>query len=292
MNSYSSSARNTLLLLLLSSLVVALVGVQSSVVVTAFSLPNQQQHHHRQPQPQQHRGVGRTLAGRTTTISAAALNPWQNRNEDGDVEVPEQTRRKTFLVAAVVVATGLGLGGITPAAYADEYGREREAPTLFTGETVEICVKRGPLGACTKTELRTTENENDKSEKYFKQPTELVKRKDEEARQADDEGNELIARLKQQSEDNREKNDLLVKQRTMVNDASASFGPFDQQVLILNEDGKGFTLLANPQAMRLKKAGLIGDDKKFTRQPTQEELDAALESGPGLFDRFFGGGDE
>jgi hypothetical protein len=71
---------------------------------------------------------------------------------------------------------------------------------------------------------------------------------------------------------------------------SASFGPFDGQVLILNEDGKGFTLLANPQAMRLKKAGLIGDDKKFTRQPTQEELDAALESGPGLFDRFFGGG--
>jgi hypothetical protein len=74
---------------------------------------------------------------------------------------------------------------------------------------------------------------------------------------------------------------------------SASFGPFDAQVLILNEDGNGFTLLANPQAMRLKKAGFIVD-KKFVRQPTQEQIDAALEpaadEGLGLLDRFFGGG--
>lgn len=33
------------------------------------------------------------------------------------------------------------------------------------------------------------------------------------------EGNALIQRLKQQSEDNREKNELLVQQRTMLNDA-------------------------------------------------------------------------
>ena len=212
MNSYILSTRYSLILLLLSPIVVALVGVQSSsIVVSAFSLPN---HHHN--------GVGRTSAGRTTT-SVAALNLWLDRNEDGGVEAAEQNRRKTFLVAAAVVAaTGLGLSGFAPAAYADEYGREREAPTLFTGETVEICVKRGPLGACTKTELRTAENENDKSEKYFKQPTELVKRKDAEARQAEDEGNELIAKLKQQSEDNREKNELLVQQRTMVNDAVRS----------------------------------------------------------------------
>lgn len=68
---------------------------------------------------------------------------------------------------------------------------------------------------------------------------------------------------------------------------SASFGPFDSQVLILNEDGKGFTLLANPQAMRLKKAGFI-ENKKFVKQPTQEEIDAALEAEPNLLDRFFG----
>lgn len=83
---------------------------------------------------------------------------------------------------------------------------------------------------------------------------------------------------------------IICLQQLQQTNQSASFGPFDGQVLILNEDGKGFTLLANPQAMRLKKAGLIGNDKKFTRQPTQEELDAALESGPGLFDRFFGSG--
>ena len=47
----------------------------------------------------------------------------------------------------------------------------------------------------------------------------------------------------------------LLAARTTIQ--SASFGPFDGQVLILNEDGRGFTLLANPQAMRLKKAGLI-----------------------------------
>ena len=58
-------------------------------------------------------------------------------------------------------------------------------------------------------------------------------------------------------------------------------------MLILNEDGKGFSLLTNPQAMRLKKAGFI-ENKKFIKQPSQEELDGALESGPNILDRFFG----
>jgi hypothetical protein len=59
--------------------------------------------------------------------------------------------------------------------------------------------------------------------------------------------------------------------------------------LILNEDGKGFTLLENPQAMRLKNAGFI-KDKKFIKQPTQEEIENALESdGPGFFGSIFGG---
>ena len=108
---------------------------------------------------------------------------------------------------------------------ADEFGKETEAPTIITGETTYICVKRGPLGACTKTELRTSENENDVSEKYFQQPTELVKRKDYASRTqtpADEEGNALIERLKKQTEDNREKNELIVKQRTMINDAVCS----------------------------------------------------------------------
>lgn len=63
----------------------------------------------------------------------------------------------------------------------------------------------------------------------------------------------------------------------------------------MNADGKGFTLLQNPQAMRLKKAGLI-KDRQFVRQPSQEELDSALEAeGPSLGDAFqglFGGGSD
>lgn len=43
--------------------------------------------------------------------------------------------------------------------------------------------------------------------------------------------------------------------------------------------------------MRLKKQGLIVD-KKFVRQPTQEELDIALEEAPSLLDSIFGGKNE
>jgi hypothetical protein len=83
---------------------------------------------------------------------------------------------------------------------------------------------------------------------------------------------------------------------TNVIDKGASFGPFDRQVVILNMDGRTFTLLQNPQAMRLKKAGFI-QDRRFVKQPTQEEMDAALaaeEGGffEGAFKSIFGGADE
>lgn len=61
---------------------------------------------------------------------------------------------------------------------------------------------------------------------------------------------------------------------------SATFGPFDKQVVILNTDGKTFTLLSNPQAMRLKEAGFI-KDRKFVTQPTEEQLEEALEAAEG-----------
>ena len=74
---------------------------------------------------------------------------------------------------------------------------------------------------------------------------------------------------------------------------SASFGPFDRQVVILNTDGKTFTPLQNPQAMRLKKAGYI-EDRRFIIQPSQQVIDDALEGKEeGLGDAikgFFGGG--
>jgi hypothetical protein len=45
----------------------------------------------------------------------------------------------------------------------------------------------------------------------------------------------------------------------------------------MNVDGKTFTMLQNPQAMRLKKAGFINDRRQFINQPTPEQIDQALE---------------
>jgi hypothetical protein len=73
----------------------------------------------------------------------------------------------------------------------------------------------------------------------------------------------------------------------------ANFGPFNRQTVILNTDGKTYTLLQSPQAMRLKKDGLI-KDRQFVRQPTQDELDGALsKEGDGVLGAIqgiFGGG--
>lgn len=145
--------------------------------------------------------------------------------------------------------------------------------------------------------MRTTQNDNDKALKYFKDPSAEVKRRQERMLQTmdeDSEGNALIQKLRKQSEDNKEKNDLTVLQKTLLNDQSASFGPFNSQVVILNTDGRTFTLLQNPQAMRLKKAGYI-EDRKFVVQPSQEVIDEALEGKNELGDAikgFFGGGGE
>ena len=75
------------------------------------------------------------------------------------------------------------------------------------------------MGACTETQRRTLENDNDKADKYFRVPSEEVRRKDAEARMAEaSEGNALIEKLKQQTEENRERNALLVEQKTFEND--------------------------------------------------------------------------
>ena len=81
------------------------------------------------------------------------------------------------------------------------------------------CVKRGPLGACLETQQRTPENDNDKSLKYFKDPSVAIKRKEAEMRATqEDEGNLLIEKLRRQSVENKEKNDLIVRQKTLLND--------------------------------------------------------------------------
>lgn len=48
--------------------------------------------------------------------------------------------------------------------------------------------------------------------------------------------------------------------------------------MILNTDGKTFTLLENPQAMRLKKAGFI-ENRRFVKQPSLEDLEASKDNG-------------
>jgi len=212
-----------------------------------------------------------------------------------DITTMEAHSKKSFeewgKSAVAILTTAVVLTTATPV-FADEIGRETEADTLYTGETSMMCTKRGPLGACLETVKRTSSNDNDKSDKYFQTPTEMIKRKDLQAQmETENEGNELIQKLRLQTEANKEKNDLAVQQRTLLNDSSASFGPFDGQVVILNENGNGFTLLSNPQAMKLKNDGFI-KDRKFTKQPTQEELDKALEKEPNIFQKVFGGGDE
>lgn len=184
-----------------------------------------------------------------------------------------------------MIAVGLAF---SEGAFADEYGREIEAPTLFTGETTMICTKRGPLGACLKTTKRTTENDNDKAQKYFKDPAESMKEKysatqlqiidngESTKYVVSSEGNELIEKLRIQSLENKDKNDKIIRAKTLQNDMGASFGPLDSQVAILNSDGETFTLLKGAQAMRLKKAGYI-KDKRFVTQPPQEVIDEAYD---------------
>ena len=84
------------------------------------------------------------------------------------------------------------------------------------------------------TETRTAENDNDKSLKYFRDPSESMKKKDLEMRSSvaeSEEGNLLIEKLRRQSEENREKNDLLVKQKTLMNDQVRSMDRVFAEVL-------------------------------------------------------------
>lgn len=154
----------------------------------------------------------------------------------------------------------LATAGSPLVAHADQIGVEKEAPTLYTGETVEvrlltdynfvrtkplrqiqlcdhvtlthpsfffaavfiqICIKRGPLGACTKTEMRTEQNDNDKAKKYFKDPAEKLRERNAVLRGTDNEeedANVLVEKLKAQTETNKEKNRLAVERKTFEND--------------------------------------------------------------------------
>jgi hypothetical protein len=66
--------------------------------------------------------------------------------------------------------------------------------------------------------MRTMDNDNDKAKKYFKDPSGILKEKLTGTIEDTDEGNVLIERLKQQSVDNKEKNELSVQRKTFEND--------------------------------------------------------------------------
>lgn len=66
--------------------------------------------------------------------------------------------------------------------------------------------------------MRTETNDNDIAKKYFADPSDLIKQKETVLRpEESDDGNALIQKLKQQSVDNQEKNDLYVQRKTFEN---------------------------------------------------------------------------
>lgn len=67
--------------------------------------------------------------------------------------------------------------------------------------------------------MRTEQNDNDKAKKYFRDPAEILREKNAVLRGSEsDEGNALVEKLKAQTEENKEKNKLLVELKTFEND--------------------------------------------------------------------------
>ncbi|GMH76971.1 hypothetical protein TrST_g2737 [Triparma strigata] len=200
--------------------------------------------------------------------------------------------------STILVALSLSvlLSGSAPApSLADEYGVSVDAPTLYTGETIEICTKRGVLGACKKTSRRTVANDNDKASKYQKIQSPEVKLKDVAMRTGVDgmESSDLISILQQRTADNKDFNQRVVDQKTFEANQPGYFGPFSREVLIQNYGEQGsveasqFTLLNSPQAMRLKKAGYI-EGKKFIKPIDQETIDKYAEEDSNLLGKIGG----
>lgn len=74
------------------------------------------------------------------------------------------------------------------------------------------------MGACVEQVPRTPENDNDKASKYFREPTVKSRAVLSEEDVADTDTNALIQKLRQQTDENREKNEQAVKTQTAIND--------------------------------------------------------------------------
>ena len=195
--------------------------------------------------------------------------------------------------------------------FADDYGITVEAPTLYTGETIDICVKRGVLGACRKTQTRTDANDNDKSGKYMASKPAFERSTVDGAYKTVEEApaptidllslpntpdtpmiisdendppqpppppppspldnNPLINKLLQQSSDNKEANQVLIDKKTFSASVNGYESPLSSTKMVMNADGKTFSFLPSDQYSKLKKQELIRDDV-FVRNPTADEL--------------------
>lgn len=156
------------------------------------------------------------LASCVVTASTLATGPFPLHEAHAKASQTSPMKIQPWLVSAAMV-TFLALPS---PAFAEEFNYSIQS----TGETVEICTKRGPLGACLKTEMRTSENDNDKSQKYFRDQGDLIREKEEVLRgSASTEGNDLINKLKKQTEENREKNELYVQRKTFENNQVCAF---------------------------------------------------------------------
>ena len=82
--------------------------------------------------------------------------------------------------------------------------------------------------------MRTTENDNDVAKKYFRDPSTIIQQQKvavlQKSDQDNDDGNALIQKLRQQSVDNREKNDLYVARKTFEADQVCIFN--SRQVMV------------------------------------------------------------
>ena len=82
-------------------------------------------------------------------------------------------------------------------------------------------MKRGPLGRCEQTTVRTEQNDNDKASRYMKPMDESTREKDLAMRSNNEElsgdTSELLKRLKAKTEENKEKNARTVATKTYLN---------------------------------------------------------------------------
>ena len=84
-----------------------------------------------------------TLDNSQTTRSITSLKAMPSPNDDRLISV-HNMEKLTKVGTSAILAGALFLGA-TPA-FGDEIGRETEAPTLFTGETLEVNDLTGSLG--------------------------------------------------------------------------------------------------------------------------------------------------